>query len=445
MDARRDRIAHFVLRLFACGALLAAAAPAALPATEPAATPPASAPAATAAVAASIGKEEAAELAKSIAPIVEEIRGAKFKQPVRVEIIDDAGARRHFEGRIRKYWPERQVRAEEVLYRHLGLLPEPTDLVAVVFDVLEEQAGGFYDPDRDTFFILGDLPRGAAPIIIAHELTHALDDQHFGIDRLLEAAPDEDHAGALDSVIEGSGTTVMNTFIVRQLQAGRLDTAALEDFQSSEMGRGEKLKAAPVFIQRSIVAPYFVGLAFLLRGEMIRMKTGGITPSDIDRAFREPPQSTEQILHPEKYWDPAKADPPRAVDLPDQSAKLGDGFALDATGTLGELTVALLTGLDPGDPNSPDRPLERWTNAAASGWGGDSWQVYRKGAAAISLFVTVWDSEQDAREFEAAVKVAAGVLVQRRGDAVAIAAGDAGGDLKGLARRALAAAPRAGR
>jgi len=388
-----------------------------------------------------IGKEEAADLTRSIAPIVEEIRGAKFKHPVPVEIIDDAGARRHFEGRIKKYWPERQVRAEEILYQHLGLLPERTDLVSVVFDVLEEQAGGYYDPARDTFFVLGDLPRAAAPIIIAHELTHALDDQVFGIDRLLDAAPDDDHSSALDAVIEGSGTAVMSVFVVRQVQAGRLDREALRDFQSSEMGRGERLKAAPVFVQRSVIAPYILGLAFLLRGEMIRMKTGGITPSDIDRAFREPPQSTEQILHPEKYWNPEKRDLPRAVTLPDQSAALGPGFALDASGTLGELTVALLTGLDPGDPTSTDQPLERWTNAAATGWGGDTWQVYRKGDAAVSLFVSVWDSEHDAREFEAAVKVARGARVKRHGDAVAIVAGDFGGAAKELIRVAFQAAP----
>jgi hypothetical protein len=388
-----------------------------------------------------IGKEEAAELTHSIAPLVEEIRGAKFRHPVPVEIIDDAGARRHFEGRIKKYWPERQVRAEEILYAHLGLLPPRTDLVSVVFDVLEEQAGGYYDPERDTFFVLGDLPRAAAPIIIAHELTHALDDQVFGIDRLLDAAPDDDHAGALDAVIEGSGTAVMSVFVVREVQAGRLDRDGLRAFQSSEMGRGERLKAAPVFIQRSVIAPYILGMAFLLRGEMIRMQTGGITPSDIDHAFREPPQSTEQILHPEKYWNPAKVDLPRAVTLPDQSATLGAGFALDSSGTLGELTVALLTGLDPGDPTSTDQPLERWTNAAATGWGGDTWQVYRRGDAAVSLFVTVWDTEHDAREFAAAVKVGKGARVKRRGDAVAIVAGDAGAAEKEIVRRALDSVP----
>jgi hypothetical protein len=391
--------------------------------------------------AASLDREEVAALTVEIAPIVEEIRGAKFKHPVPVEIIDDAGARAHFKERLRKYWPEEEMHAEEILYAHLGLLPPKSDLAAVVFDVLEEQAGGYYDPDRDIFFVLGDLPRAAAPIIVAHELTHALDDQMFGIDRLLDAATDDDdRAGALEAVVEGSGTAVMTVFIVRQVRAGRLDPAALREFQNTEMGRGERLKAAPLFVQRSVIAPYILGMAFLLRGEMIRMQTGGITPSDIDRAFREPPQSTEQILHPEKYWDPERRDPPRKVALPDLSATLGDGWRLGGTGTLGELTLALVTGLDPGDPTSPDQPLERWTNAAASGWGGDRWQIYRNGGRAVSVLASVWDSERDAREFAAALRLPAGAAAKRRGAAVVVVAGDAGAAARDLQRLALAAA-----
>ena len=342
-----------------------------------------------------------------------------------VEIVDDAVARSHFSERLKKYWPPEQIRAEEILYAHLGLLPPKSDLQGVVFDVLEEQAGGYYDPERDTFFVLGDLPAAVAPIIVAHELTHALDDQAYGIDAMIDAAGgDSDREGALESVVEGSGTAVMTAFIVRQIRDGRLDASALQEFQDTEMGRGERLKAAPLFVQRSVVAPYILGMAFLLRGEMIRMATGGITPSDIDHAFREPPASTEQILHPEKYWDPAKRDLPRAVPLTDLSATLGEGWSLGGSGTLGELTLALVTGLDPGDPTSPERPLERWTNAAATGWGGDRWQIYRRGDEALSLFASVWDSERDAREFADALRLPAGALVKRRRAAVAVLAGD---------------------
>jgi hypothetical protein len=386
-----------------------------------------------------ITRDEAAELTKTIAPIVEEIRGLKFKHAVPVEVVDDAAARGHFEDRLHRHWPEEQRRADQVVYEALGLLPKNSDMEKEVYDVLEEQAGGYYDPDRDTFFVLGDMPRAAAPIIVAHELTHALDDQAYGIDGLVAKTLDDDDRGAaLDALVEGSGTLVMSVFIRRQLDSGALDPGGLVAFQNSEAGQAVRLKASPRFVQESLIAPYLLGMAFLLRGELIRFHTGGITPSDIDRAFRDPPQSTEQILHPEKYWDPALRDRPRAVSFADLSDVLGPGFRQEAQGTLGELTLGLLTGVDPGDPTSPDRALERWTNAAASGWGGDRWHLYRDGGTAIVVAATVWDSERDAREFEAALKPPAGAMKKRKGTAVVLIAGDAPASPKRLFERAFA-------
>jgi len=448
-----------ILPVFIAFALLATGAPSAqeppeqgpsdvVPPPAPKVEKPHPTPKETAGAPATISKQEAAALAVEIAPLVEEIRGAKFKHPVPVEVVDDAKARKHFESRMERYWPEAQMHAEEIVYADLGLLPPKADLAGEVYDVLEEQASGFYDPDRDTFFVLGDMPRSIAPIITAHELTHALDDQYFSIDGLLAKTGDSsDRAGALDAVVEGSGTAVMTVFIVRQLQAGKLDPHALVDFQHSEAGQATRLKATPLFVQRSLLAPYILGMAFLLRGEMIRMKTGGITPSDIDHAFTDPPQSTEQILHPEKYWDPARRDLPRRVVIPDLSGTLGPGWTRGARGDLGELTLALITGLDPGDPTSTDRPLERWTNDAASGWGGDLWHLYRNGERAVTVLATVWDSEKDAREFESALRLPAGARTKRKGDAVIVVAGDAGekaGELLDRTLKAVRSAERAG-
>jgi hypothetical protein len=403
---------------------------------EPPATPEAPKPAENAGT---LSKEEAAALAAEVAPIVEEIRGAKFAHPVPVEIVDDQAARAHFKSRISEHWPEAARRAEELVDAHLGLIPPKTDLEEEVFDVLEEQAGGYYDPDRDTFFVLGDMPRAAAPIIVAHELTHALDDQRYGIDRLLaEAEEDDDRSGALEAVVEGSGTVVMTVFIHRQIVAGKLDPKSLLAFQESEVGKAERLKASPLFVQRSLIAPYILGMAFLLRGELIRIQTGGITPSDLDHAFSDPPRSTEQILHPEKYWDPAKLDLPRGVTLPDLSADLGPGWSRGGAGNLGELTLGLLTGVDPGDATSPDRALERWTNDASSGWGGDRWNLYRNADRAVTVLATSWDTEKDAREFEAGLTLPSGATVRRKGETVVVIAGDAGDKAKKLADRALA-------
>jgi hypothetical protein len=126
------------------------------------------------------------------------------------------------------------------------------------------------------------------------------------------------------------------------------------------------------------------------------------------------------------------------VSFADLSDVLGAGFRQEAQGTLGELTLGLLTGVDPGDPTAPDRALERWTNAAASGWGGDRWYLYRDGGSAAVVAATVWDSERDAREFEAALKPPAGAVKKRKGDAVVLIAGDARVSAKRVFERVFA-------
>ena len=156
---------------------------------------------------------EAAVLAT--VPSVESIRGLTFKHPVSVKVVDDATAREHVTGRIAKFYDDDQILAQQEAYIALGLLPEGTDILASYLEVLEEQAGGFYDPDTKSFFLLDDMPAAAAPILAAHELTHAIEDQYFDIDgRLEDAMPDDDRAFAVSAVHEGSAMLVMTLYIL---------------------------------------------------------------------------------------------------------------------------------------------------------------------------------------------------------------------------------------
>ena len=179
---------------------------------------------------ATLSAGEASLLALEIAPLVEAIRGLKFKRVVPVEIVDDATARAHFGSRVAKFWPEDRLRAEQDVYIQLGILPQGTDLFAMLFDVLEEQVGGYYDPESGSLFLLDDMPRSTAPILIAHELTHARDDQHFMIDTLIAGAGGgNDRESAVGAVIEGSGTLVMTSFLIDEMRSGRLPASALID------------------------------------------------------------------------------------------------------------------------------------------------------------------------------------------------------------------------
>jgi hypothetical protein len=384
---------------------------------------------------------EATALTREISGEVERLRGLQFKRPVPVKIVDDAQARAHFEERLKKFWPEAEARHQQAAHVRLGLLPADFDLVAGLLDTLEEQAGGFYDPDSDTFFILKDMPRGAAPLLIAHELTHALDDQHYGIDAMLRAAEDDDdRQTAVSAVVEGSGMLIMSRYLMGQMQAGRMKMEELVEFQKSEAGKARKLKASPPLLQRSLLGSYLLGQAFLLRGQPLGPGATG-EPADIDRAFKAPPLSSEQVLHPDKYWVPGKADPPRAVTIPDLASVLGRGWSLGVAGTLGELTLALMTDTGSLDVTSAAAlDAARWTTPAASGWGGDLYHHYVNGTRNVTVLSTVWDTEADAAEFEKALPRLAGRQTWRRGATVAIIAGDAADRHEAMAARLLDAA-----
>ena len=395
--------------------------------------------AATTTPAPALTEEAARALAKEVSVTVEAVRGLTFKRPVAVKLIDDAGARKHFQARLQKFWPPEQVALEQKAHVQLGLLPAGTDVVGSLLDLLEEQAGGYYDPSTDTFFILTDMPRAAAPLLFAHELTHALDDQHFDIDaRLMSAIEDDDRGTAVGAVVEGSGMAVMTTYLLREMQAGRLTADAIRELQESEAGKAQRLGAAPPLLQRLLLAPYLLGQTFLLRGNPLAI-TSGAKPADITQAFENPPVSTEQILHPHKYWNKAEQDLPRSLELPDLSSKLGEGWKRSLSGVLGELTLAVLAGAAPVDPRSPQAVFaDRWTSQGAAGWDGDRYDLYEgpKGAT-VAVLATTWDSADDATEFEAALIAAAPKMRKRRGDAVVLVAAPAGAPAESLAEALL--------
>jgi hypothetical protein len=395
--------------------------------------------------AASMTVAEIAALTRDVTPRVEQIRGAHFTRPVAVKLVDEATAKTHFRARLTKFWPEERIRQDQKAYEQLGLLPHGTDLVASMLDILEEQAGGYYDPDSHTFFVLGSMPRSTAPILVAHELTHALDDQRFDIDGMMtRLKDDDDRAAAFSAVVEGSGTVVMSLYLLQEVQAGRLGLDALQDLQKSEAGRAEKLMASPPILQRSLLAPYLLGQAFLLHGDPQQMTR--FDPAELDRVFKDPPVSTEQLLHPDKYWRLSPRDLPRRVDLPDLVPLLGPGWARGAAGTLGEMNLALLTGLGAVNLGSlAAAQPSSWTNAAATGWGGDAYQLYTNGPRSVTVLGTVWDTPVDAEEFERALTPVAKRAVSRRGSAVVLVAGDFGAEVSSLTDavlRALAESPK---
>jgi hypothetical protein len=395
---------------------------------------------APAASAASPSVEDPAALVARIQPAVEELRGLKFKRPVTVKTVTSTEARAYFSQRAKTEWPEERVRLDEKVYEQLGLLPAGFDLLGSVLDVLEEQALGYYDPGTDVFSVVeGALSSSLAPVLVAHELTHALDDQHFDLDAVMDSAEaEDDRSAAAAAVVEGSGTAVMTLFMVREMGAGRLSMAAMQDMQRNEAERAERLKAAPPVIQRGLIASYVLGMSFLLRGDARRIMLG-IPSADFDQAFKDPPRSTKQILHAEKYWDVARQDAPARLASVDLSNAIGPGWSLRGGGNLGELVLATMAGTGAPDMDGPDAVSpSHWTNRAAAGTAGDAYQHYANGTKSATILTTRWETEKDAAEFQDGLRSVPRSRSYRAGSAVVVLGGDDIGDAApGVAALAL--------
>jgi hypothetical protein len=181
-----------------------------------------------------------------------------------------------------------------------------------------------------------------------------------------------------------------------------LDRAAL--LESSDL-ETQGLAEAPQFLWKPLIAAYLRGEGFLVHTAGMNIAMKASKTEDIRRAFEHPPRSSEQILHPEKYWDADKADEPRKVSV--DASKLPPGWKVAGEDTLGEITLALVTTpLEKRTAFDPKNPLAilaiDYTNKAAQGWGGDRAVLLEKGDARALWLVTAWDSPEDAQEFQAA-------------------------------------------
>jgi hypothetical protein len=375
-----------------------------------------------------LDQRRAQALVAHVALEVEQLRGLSFKRAVPVAVVDDAGLRERLLDQLRAYGLEAKLRGAGEVHRLLGLIPPQADAVAALLDAVEEQAGGFYDPRSGGYYLLSDVPLAAASMYTAHELVHALEDQHHDLDRnMSQLVENDDLAFAVSAVQEGSATLLMDLYTTRAMYRGEIPGDVLETIAATEAGRGAKLAALPPVLQRLLLGPYVLGPRFLAPALGPPSLSQTFPRGAVDQAYAAGPLSSEQILHPEKYWGTPR-DVPRPVQLGDAGKLLGPGFVLEHRGVLGEISLGALVGAPTPLPLGAPAKAARssWTNAAAAGWGGDRFEVWSREGVRVLLLLTVWDSAADAREFFAALPSRQDWLVRLAGDRVALVAGPAG-------------------
>jgi hypothetical protein len=330
---------------------------------------------------------------------LEKMRGESFLRPVEVKVATKEDLLEYIFQRAAESYPPERMAADETIAKMLAALDPELDLMETSLALYESQVGGFYDPATDSFSLMEQFPKGIAPAILAHELDHALDDQLFDIDGTLEGLAEvTDKAAAFWCVVEGSGQNVGSMWVVQNID--RIDFGSFAAFQAETQ---DGLAEAPQWLWKPLLAAYFQGSSFLVR------KSGALAGSaapakneDIRRAFESPPRSTEQALHPEKYWDAEHVDEPREIAF--DVTEVPEGWEVLREDVLGELMLAIVTttpeareAIDLSDP-ATILGIE-FTNELASGWGGDRVALLGKDDARVVRLVTVWDTDRDAAEF----------------------------------------------
>ncbi|MFH0793260.1 MAG: hypothetical protein V2A74_04430 [bacterium] len=313
---------------------------------------------------------------------VAEIRGLDLLSHVRFETLSKEKLRGILDHAFDEQYPGRALEGYAVLLHALGLIPEGMNLRSFVVSLYTEQVAGLYDEESGKLYVMDqfDLGKFLSRTILAHEICHALQDQHYHLsDWPIKISGDDDRALAASAVAEGDAMVVMMEFMT-----ANLTPAFLLELPSYLAMDQQSFQGSPEFFQHLLIFPYIEGMNFLTGLEA----TGGGVAREWP--FRRIPSSTEQILHPDKYLEPS--DEPSEVTLPDLQADLGEGWTKLQDNVMGELAIRLFLAQHLGG----DKGV-----AAGEGWGGDRYGVYasQDGGKWIVVWYSVWDTTKDAQEF----------------------------------------------
>jgi hypothetical protein len=374
--------------------------------TAPAQNPPPQAPSAEKPEV-KITPRQAEELFHSVDEILafdSKQTGLPIKKPVKRRLT----SRDEVEAYLTKHMKDEDVKRlqrSELVLKKFGLLPRDFDLEKLLVALLREQVAGYYDPKTKTVNLLDWVPMEEQEPVMAHELTHALQDQAVGLDKWMKR--DEKDLGEIrrdptptdiendemddtrEAVIEGQAETVMMQYELAPVGRSILDSPDLVDAMESQMSSGtddsKVFKDAPIFLRESLTFPYSYGLKF----EVKVLEKGGK-----DQAFAgvlaSPPHTTRQIMQPETYLSGEQIPPMPVVQF---KHDFKDYIKFDI-GAMGEFDVAVL--------------IEQYAGKKASDqlypeWRGGYYYAARPkrdAAAPLGLFyVSRWSTPEKASEF----------------------------------------------
>ncbi len=323
--------------------------------------------------------------ANRIARELTQISGMQLKHQVPCDFISKEKINEFLRKRVKDVAKPDEIRAEELTLKKFGLVPQDFDLARNTIDLLTEQAAAFYDYEKKKLFITETTSQESQEPVLAHELSHALADQNFNLAKFIhQGRKSDDGSTARLAVMEGQATWLMSEYLARKMGQSLKESPALVAMMSKmteSSGQYPVFDQAPLYLRHTLVFPYTKGMLFQ---HAVYERDGMNAFAEV---FRKPPLSTQQILHPDKYFANLKpADP----ELPDPH--LPRGYKGLVGGSLGELEHGIL--------------LEQYTTKAhadelAPHWRGSSFELRenKKAGRAVLLYSVEWDTEAAARDY----------------------------------------------
>jgi hypothetical protein len=314
-----------------------------------------------------------------------EITGLKLRTPLKKSLRSREQIRAYVINEMNEDKDVAERYAGQRSAEAFGLLPKGFDLDSFMVDLLTEQIAGLYDPKAHEFYVADWIPAADQKMVMAHELTHALQDQHFQIEDWAKAArPNDDAELARESVLEGSAMAAMVDYLLQGTGRSLQDLPDIDpsmligDMESTPM-----LKKAPPFLKDALIFPYLDGLNF---SAAVLRPDGWSALSGI---FAKPPVSTQQILHPALY---KSGKIPPKVTVPSMDKEVGPEWAKLEDNIMGEFGWKEVLKQFLGE--------ERATPVSA-GWSADRYVVFEQKKTKKLLLITRLDlaTEGDAERF----------------------------------------------
>lgn len=327
----------------------------------------------------------------SIVRTLSDISGLSENHPVPYGRMSKAQLRRFLAKRIKKTLKSGEIYADELSLKMFGLVPQDYDLRKSTIDLLTEQAAAFYDYDAKKLFLLEDTSLEEETTTLAHELAHALADQHFNLDKFMDESPASDDENlAHTAVVEGEASWLMIAYDLKEQGQPAVPSPemlkSVVDAGSDSMADYPVLKGSPLYIQQSLLFPYTEGTLFF---DVVykRMKQRAFAA-----VFEEPPVDSAQVIHPDRYFAHEKPAKPEVI-APRLNAKQKE----ITEGSVGEFDHQMLL---------TEYISEAESKAIAPHLRGGEYKIFAVGKERKPLldYISEWDSAQHAADFFADYK-----------------------------------------